>query len=246
MNSMERFYPESKFGGFTDIDGTMAFFSRVNSLLEPSFVVLDIGCGRGAYGADRVSLRKDLRIMKGKAAKVIGVDVDENARENPYLDEFHLVQGYTWPIHDHTVDLIICDFVLEHVDAPEKFFAEISRVLKPGGYLCIRTPNVWSYVSFAAALIPNRYHSKVTSIVQSARKEEDVFPTLYKCNSVGKIKSIMEKSGFECVVYAYEAEPSYLSFSTIAYYFGILHQRYAPRFLKPTIFAFGRMKKEQS
>lgn len=53
----------------------------------------------------------------------------------------------------------------------------------------------------------------------------------------------MKKNGLDCVVYGYEAEPSYLAFSTIAYFFGVLHQKFAPRFLKPAIFAFGKMKK---
>ncbi len=49
ISPQERFYPESRYGGFTDIDGTVAFFARVNALLRPSFTVLDFGCGRGSH-----------------------------------------------------------------------------------------------------------------------------------------------------------------------------------------------------
>jgi len=55
---------------------------------------------------------------------------------------------------------------------------------------------------------------------------------------------MMKKHGFEGVVYGYEAEPSYLSFSKSAYRLGVLHQRFAPRFLKPVIFAFGKSNKD--
>ena len=244
MNTKEKFYPETRFGGFTDIDGTLAFFNRVNALLDPSFVVLDLGCGRGVSDEDPVPYRKNLTVLKGKVAKVIGIDVDQNAQDNPFLDEFHLIQGDTWPIESNSIDFIICEAVLEHIEKPVLFFREIRRVLKNGGYLCLRTPNRWSYIALAATIIPNKYHSKVTSFVQDNRKEEDVFPTLYRCNSVRKLKSIMETQGFDCTVYTYEAEPSYLSFSTIAYFFGVLHQRFAPSFLKPVIFAFGRIKKD--
>jgi len=244
MNSKEIFYPEARFGGFTDIDGTVAFFNRVNALLHSSFVVLDVGCGRGAYSEDPVPYRKNLRILKGKVAKVIGIDVDQSAQDNPLLDEFLLIQGASWPVESNSIDLIVCDNVLEHIEKPVQFFGEIHRVLRNGGFLCIRTPNRWSYIALAATLIPNRYHSKVTSFVQDGRKDEDVFPTVYKCNSIGKLKSIMEKNGFECAIYTYEAEPSYLSFATIAYFFGVLHQRFAPGFFKPAIFAFGRIKKD--
>lgn len=244
MNNKERFYPEAKFGGFTDIDGTIAFFGRINSLLDSSFVVLDVGCGRGGYKGDSIPFRRNLRILKGKVAKVIGIDVDQEAHANPFIDEFHLIQGYSWPLESNSVDFIICDNVIEHIPNPDQFFLEIRRVLKSGGYLCIRTPNRWGYPAVAAKLIPNKYHSKVTSFVQDGRKEEDVFPTLYRCNSIPKLRNVMERNGFECLVYGYEPEPSYLSFSKVAYYLGVIYQKFSPGFIKTTIFAFGKIKKD--
>ena len=46
------------------------------------------------------------------------------------------------------------------------------------------------------------------------------------------------------LVYGYEAEPSYLSFSTIAYFFGVLYQKFAPGCIKPAIYAFGKLRKD--
>lgn len=95
-------------------------------------------------------------------------------------------------------------------------------------------------------MLPNRCHPKVTSLVQNRRKEEDVFPTLYRCNSIGKLKKVLRENGFECVVYGYEAEPSYLSFSKVAFFFGVIHQKLTPGFLKLSLFAFGKIKKGAS
>ena len=39
---MERFYPESRFGGFTDLGGTVAFYLRVNALAASKDVVLEL------------------------------------------------------------------------------------------------------------------------------------------------------------------------------------------------------------
>jgi hypothetical protein len=54
MSFQERFYPESRLDGLTAIDGTVAFYKKVNALINPASVVLDLGCGRGAYGDDPV------------------------------------------------------------------------------------------------------------------------------------------------------------------------------------------------
>lgn len=241
MSLRESFYPEIKFGGFSDIDGTVAFFTRVNSLLSPTSVVLDVGCGRGAHSEGSVSTRKSLKIFRGKVKKVIGIDVDPAARENPYLDEFHLVNGGKWPVEDGSVDLLVSDNVVEHVENPETFFKEVQRVLKPGGYCCLRTPNAWSYFGLCSRLIPNKFHYKVKTIVQKPQNEEDVFPTYYRCNSMRKIRNMFKRHGCTCAaVYGHESEPAYLSFSKIAYFFGILHQKFAPRCVKPVLFAFAR------
>jgi hypothetical protein len=76
--------------------------------------------------------------------------------------------------------------------------------------------------------------------VQQDRKEEDVFPTLYRCNTIQKMRKMLASCGFAAVVYTIEAEPSYLGFSTLAYFLGVLHQRYAPSWLRTTIVAFAK------
>src|SRR2546422_991874 len=70
-------YPEVKFGGFTDVDGTIAFYTRVNALIGASSTVLDVGCGDGAYATDPVAIRRTVRVLKGRCRRVIGIDVDK-------------------------------------------------------------------------------------------------------------------------------------------------------------------------
>lgn len=240
MSYQNIYYPESNFGGFTNVDGTIAFFIRVNSLIKSSSVVLDVGCGRGSYVEDPILLRRELRILKGKCENVIGIDVDVRAKEHPFLDDFRLIEGKSWPINSDSIDVLVCDFVLEHIEDPEMFFGECKRVIKPGGYICIRTPNAWNYIALLARLIPNKLHATVLNKVQDKRKGEDVFPTLYRSNTKRKIKYLLNTYDFEGCVYRYEAEPSYLSFSRIAYLLGVFHQRFAPNVFKSMIFAFGR------
>lgn len=237
------FYPETEFGGFSHTDGTVAFYSQVHALLQPSFTVVDFGCGCGLHQEDPIQFRRELRLLKGKVTRVIGVDVDEIAKSNPSVDEFRvLTPGQPWPIADRTVDMIICDYVMEHLPDPREFIQEASRVLLRGGYVCIRTPNANSYFGIAARLIPNRHHAKVISKVQLMRKDEDIFPTLYRCNTISALRRLFAGAGFRAAVYGYEPEPAYLHFSKIAYGLGVAHQRFAPGFLKTIIFAFGELQ----
>lgn len=240
MDLMRKHYPESQFGGFTDVDGNIIFHTRVNALIEPHMVFLDVGCGNGAHRRqDEVTYRKNLQIYKGKVKQVIGIDVDEKSRENPFLDEFRLIRG-NWPIENESVDLCLCQSVIEHISDPEHFFSEFQRVLKKDGYLCINTSNLFNYVSFISHIIPSTYHAKIINKVQLRRRQDDVFPTCYKCNTIRKLQRILTRHGFEGVVYGYEAEPGYLNFSGFAYFLGVLHQRYAPKFMKPVIYVFAK------
>lgn len=234
------FYPETRFSGFTNIDGTINFYIRVNSFISSSSIVLDVGCGRGSYMGDPVSVRRELRIIKGKCKKVIGIDTDKTARENPCIDDFRLIEGSSWPVEDGFIDVCICDNVLEHIVEPENFFSECRRVIKQGGYLCIRTPNLLSYFGLFSKLIPNRLHCKTVTKIQNIRESQDVFPVFYRCNTKKRVSNMFKKYCFDACVLGYESEPSYLSFSLISYFLGVAHQRFTPNMFKVAIFGFGR------
>ena len=239
-----RFYPESLFGGYTDIDGTVVFHTRVNSLVHRHHVVVDIGCGRGAHTDDPIQLHRDVKVLKGKCAQVIGIDVDPDAQSNPFVDEFRLIPADTmaFPVASATADICVTDYVVEHVQDPRKFFAECHRVLKPGGYLCIRTTNVRSYIGLAATLTPNRLHARVVGWAQRGRGAQDVFPTQYRVNTRRKLTQALARAGFDPWVYTHNPEPSYLSRSALAYRIGVLYQRHAPRAWGAVLLAFARKR----
>jgi SAM-dependent methyltransferase len=244
MEYKRRYYPECIYGGFTDVDSTLHFYLRVNSIIKEPAVILDIGCGRGQYSEDPIKIRKDLQILCGNGRQVIGIDIDHQAEQNPYLDEFRLLDGNgPWPIESASIDLCLSDWSLEHIQDPELFFSESWRVLKPGGILCIRTSNLYHYRSIIARVIPERFHQAILKIAQKGtwRKDEDVFPTVYRCNTIGKIKKMLSKHQFEdIVVYGFQSEPAYLSFSRLAYRLGVIYQRLIPKVFAITIFSFAK------
>jgi SAM-dependent methyltransferase len=235
-----RHYPEARFGGYADIDGTVVFYNRVHALLRPTDVVLDAGCGRGSHAEDACAWRRGLQDLRPRVARVIGLDADPGAAGNPVVHEFILAAATPWPLPDASVDLVLCDFVIEHLAEPQRFFAEARRVLRPGGYFCARTTNRHSYVGLLARCIPRRWHARALATAQPTRQRIDVFPAHYRCNTVGTLRRMLAAQGFEGVVYGYEAAPGYLAFSALAYRCGVWFQRLAPHRFKPTLFVFAR------
>lgn len=239
----EKIYPEMGFGGFSDVDGTVKFFVRVHALLDPNGRALDVGCGRGAYRDDNSTTRRDLRILKDKCRHVIGLDLDGAASANPYIDEFHLLgsPNARWPVEDASVQLIVCDHVMEHVENPQHLLDEAVRVLQPGGYLCVRTPNRWGYVALIATLVPNRVQKRVVGVAQSARKSEDVFPVQYRCNTRRRMRTMMADAGFRDVaVRPTESEPAYWAFSPRLFKVMTFVHRWTPSLLKNSLQGWAR------
>jgi SAM-dependent methyltransferase len=234
-----RFFPEARVGGFTAIDGTVEFYQRVAAILSPDATMLDVGCGRGLHTEDEVAYRRRLRDFRRRARRVIGIDPDEGARVNPTLDEFRLIDDDRWPVEDATIDIVLADWVIEHVRDPDAFFVECSRVLRHGGYVCARTTNTLGYVGLISRLVPTRHH-RALGRAQPDRKTEDIFPTLYRCNTVDALRRALHRSGLDACVYGHEAEPRYLEFSSLAYAAGIVYQRLAPRRFANALLVFAR------
>jgi SAM-dependent methyltransferase len=133
------------------------------------------------------------------------------------VDEAHvLLEGKPFPLPDSSVDLVVADWTFEHVRDCAHIAAEISRVLRPGGWLCARTPNKWGYVGVAARTVPNRFHTRVLRRLQPTRQDRDVFPTLYRLNTMRALRHYFPAARFEHCTYAFDGEPRYFGSSTFA------------------------------
>jgi len=165
-------------------DSILPFLGLGQALAARASVIAEVGCGRGseAYGerADGFAPIQDLR---GPGRRVIGLDVDPVGAQNPMIDEFRRIENDAWPLADASVDLAVSDWVLEHVQDPQAFVAELARTLRPGGAFVARTVSRFSPLSMAARAVPNSEHTRVLSVLQPRRQARDVFPTAYRMNS---------------------------------------------------------------
>lgn len=107
--------------------------------LKEGEVVVDLGSGGGLdvfLAAQKV----------GPTGRAIGIDMTpdmiERARANAQKMgaenvEFHLAEIESLPLADDSVDCVISNCVLNLVPDKEKAFAEIFRILRPGGRLAV-------------------------------------------------------------------------------------------------------------
>lgn len=63
----------------------------------------------------------------------------------PYENTDIVSEGSNLPFKDNTINLIICESVIEHVTDPMAVFDEIKRVLAPGGYAYISVPFIYPF-----------------------------------------------------------------------------------------------------
>jgi len=206
----EQLYHETAAGGFSRVDHRMAYLVRVHALLEPSMTVLDFGAGRGKWEGDPAPFRRRLGQLRGKCRRIVGADVDSAILKNEQVDErVHLVPGEPLPFPDETFDMILAFSVFEHVEDPGFYAPELTRVLRPGGWIVAWTPNRSGYVGLLARLIPRFLHGRVLRLVEPRRHDGDSFIPLYRLNDRRAFKRYFPKNTFTHYSYTYSGQPFY-------------------------------------
>jgi 2-polyprenyl-3-methyl-5-hydroxy-6-metoxy-1,4-benzoquinol methylase len=178
--------------------------------------LLDLGAGRGA---------NSFMNFKGFAKEVVGADVDPAVIDNPLLDRpVHTPNGDLSVLASNSFDVIVSNDVLEHVEAPHQFFAEVARLLVPGGRFFAKTPNLRHYVPLVARLTPLSLHKNFMRA--RGRPEVDTFATFYRANTPGRIRSLAQDAGLQVEsIFTAEGRPSYLRFNPVFYAVGTLYER---------------------
>jgi SAM-dependent methyltransferase len=134
--------------------------------------VLDIGCATGAL----------LEQLRRRGWDCCGVEISPSAgyaRQERSLDVRSLpLQDCAFPPDSFT--LVLASHLIEHLNDPAGFVAEVHRVLAPGGYFLVTTPNI---AGFQARLFGSRWRSAI-------------FDHLYLF-SVRTLSRLLTNAGFE-------------------------------------------------
>ena len=91
--------------------------------------------------------------------------------------------------------------------------------------MILSTPNKWDYISVAARLTPYSWHRALVSKMLGV-SEDDVFPTMYRANTLSKLGQKLVAAGFqEKILRAVGHYPAYLMFSPVLFRIGMLYER---------------------
>ena len=204
------FYPE-----FENNWDDKLFRLRIEKHLTPEALVLDVGAGAGIV---------EEMHFRGQVARICGIDLDPRVEQNDKLDEGKRADAGNIPYDAATFDVVFADNVMEHLDDPGTVFAEIARVLKPGGVLLFKTPNRNHYMPLIARLTPLGFHKFINKL--RGRDSDDTFPTRYLANSRAQVRELAANTGFLPVaIDRIEGRPEYLRLTSLTYAFGLLYER---------------------
>lgn len=206
-----KFYPE--YGKNWD---DLMFREAILVSLSPSSTVLDVGAGAGIVEAMN---------FRDMVARICGVDLDERVAYNPMLHEGRVADAAHIPYPDESFDLAFADNVMEHLERPAEVFAELERVLKPGGKLLFKTPNRTHYMPIIARMTPHWFHQYYNR--RRGRDAEDTFPTCYRANTSSDIESLARGAGLIVNQLKFiEGRPEYLRMNVLTYVAGLLYERF--------------------
>lgn len=198
----------------------VTFEREVERVLQPGGTLVDAGCGRTA---------PVLRKFRDRAGRCIGIDLEDFTEQIPGIELKRGDLAHTG-LPDASVDVIMGRSVMEHVTEPELVYAEMRRVLRPGGRFVFLTASLWDYASLIAKAVPNRLHPWVVSRTEG-RAEADVFPTAYKTNTRSAVRRLAAQGGLDVVGFRYLGQyPGYFMFNGPLFLAASLYEKTIARF----------------
>lgn len=184
---------------------TEVYAALVQASARPADRLLDLGCGRGGL----------VEQLGHPLAQVVGVDPDwqslvEHRLPLPRVAAFS--DGL--PLANCRFDLVFSSWLLEHLERPARTFAELARVLRPGGRFIFITPNAAHPLSYLNRAF-GRFARLQGALVRRfyGRAGADAFPTFYRANTAAALRHLAASQGLKLASLEAIADPTYLAFN---------------------------------
>lgn len=136
--------------GISDV----AIYEMVAKALEERDIagdtLVDVGCGAGQLWP----------FLRGRFARYIGVDVVryEHFPTDAAFTQVDLDTGKV-PLPDERTDVVVAVETIEHLENPRAFMREMVRLVRPGGWVVVTTPNQLSLLSLLTLFMKQRFNA---------------------------------------------------------------------------------------
>jgi len=183
------------------------YIQEITSSIFEGAVILDAGCGKegifSKYRSDNINFK----------TRLIGTDLYKG--DNNLIDEQYVASLTDLPFEDNYFDLVVCEWVMEHVEFPTKALTEINRVLKPNGRFIFFTPNKNNLLVMFSNLIGNKAKDFLLKLFLGF-SDDDLFPLFLRCNTISDVRTHAINSNFKVEYIKTFSNPYYFSFNEFA------------------------------
>ncbi|MDI6808895.1 MAG: class I SAM-dependent methyltransferase [Candidatus Eisenbacteria bacterium] len=179
----------------------MKLFERILREKGTRLSVLDLGCGDG-----KKILLLGQKYLKGEG-RLFGIDISATAvRKAGEMNELlnREVKGFAvgesegLPVRENSLDAVLCVELLEHTASPERALSEIHRILAPGGFAIIGTPNKSYIFERLGALLPGPIQAKLKQRRPKAEAELEEWTHMHPSEmGWGELKGVLRRTGFK-------------------------------------------------
>lgn len=177
--------------------------------------IFELGCGRTSLAATQIA---------GGACS-IGLDPSlSDLQHNQSITYALQGDGASLPLASASVDLIVSQWVVEHLETPQLVFDEMARVLRPGGKVILFTTNANNYVPFASRLVPEIVQDFVLERMLR-RPTHESFPTFFRANTRKSLAQLAAQADLTLESCTYNGNPFYLAFSPLLFRGALLFEK---------------------
>ncbi len=203
-DTLFRFYTSAQRRLVPGLQNSQAAYRKLlTACVNPNTTWLDLGCGHELFPQWLPSAEQDQAAIVARCKIVVGIDYDIlSLQKHEAIPRKVRGNVERLPFRDGSFDLVTANVVVEHIEDPRALLQEVHRVLRPGGIFLFHTPNLFSYATLVADLIPGPIKLKLIQFLQN-RKEEDVFPTFYRMNTLAKVRKLVQATGFRLAEFQY-------------------------------------------
>ncbi|MET0626550.1 MAG: methyltransferase domain-containing protein [Pyrinomonadaceae bacterium] len=111
-------------------------------------LLLDVGCGGGRLW----------QYLRGRYARCVGVDLVRYEGLPAGVEYVRAeLNREPVPLADACADAVVAVETIEHLENPRAFVRELARLVRPGGWVVVTTPNQQSFLSLLTLVLKGRF-----------------------------------------------------------------------------------------